>query len=306
MRVEKLKFVKGKTGSLVKGPVRFYEPMSQHTSFRIGGPADYWVEPRDLEDLKRVLKFASAQHLPWRVLGRGTNILVGDEGFRGIIINLGEDYFQGIEFQSCRVIAGAGTLLSRLVWGVAQQELKGLEFAVGIPGTIGGAVTMNAGTRENSLSEVVSKIEVLNGEGNISTLKRDEISFRYRGSCLSSDQVILKVELELEAGNKRDIENLLSKFRERRNMTQPLSESSAGCIFKNPPGGISAAELIEEAHLKGTRVGDAQVSLRHANFIVNRGKAGAGDVISLVERIRKAVRERSGVELELEIEVIGQ
>jgi len=156
------------------------------------------------------------------------------------------------------------------------------------------------------MSEVVSKIEVLNGEGDILTLKRDEIGFRYRGSCLSPDQVILKAELALEEGNKRDIENLLSKFRERRNMTQPLLESSAGCIFKNPPGGISAAELIEEAHLKGTCVGDAQVSLRHANFIVNQGKAGARDVIGLVERVRKVVRERSGVELELEIEVIGQ
>ncbi len=306
MRVEKLKAGRDKNKSLVQGRVLFYEPMSQHTSFRIGGPADYWVEPKDLEDLKRVIRFASDKHLPWRVLGRGTNILVRDEGFRGIIVSLGGDYFQEVEFQACRVIAGAGAPLYRLVWEAAQRGLRGLEFAVGIPGTIGGAVTMNAGMGEHSLAEVVSKIEVLNGEGKILTLKREEIGFRYRGSRLSSGQVILKAELELEKGDKEDIESLMNKFRERRNMTQPLSEPNAGSIFKNPPGEISAGELIEEARLKGTQVGEAQISPRHANFIVNRGNAKAEDVINLVERVRRVIRERKGIELELEIDIIGQ
>jgi UDP-N-acetylmuramate dehydrogenase len=306
MRVEKLKSgSRDKTKSLVKGRVLFYEPLSQHTSFCIGGPADYWVEPEDLEDLKRVLKFASDKHFPWRVLGRGTNILARDEGFRGIIINLKGDYFQEVEFQTSRVIAGAGAPLSRLVWEAAQRGLRGLEFAVGIPGTVGGAVVMNAGMGEHSLAEVVNKIEVLNEEGKILTLKREEIGFRYRGSRLSPDQVILKAELELKKGDKEDIENLMSKFRERRNITQPLSEPNAGSIFKNPPGEVSAGELIEEARLKGTQVGEAQISPRHANFIVNRGNAKAEDVINLVERVRRVIRERKGIELELEIEIIG-
>ncbi len=316
MRVEKLKSgSRDKTKSLVKGRVLFYEPLSQHTSFCIGGPADYWVEPEDLEDLKRVLKFASAKHFPWRVLGRGTNILARDEGFRGIIINLKGDYFQEVEFRTSRVIAGAGAPLSRLVWEAAQRGLRGLEFAVGIPGTVGGAVVMNAGMGEHSLAEVVNKIEVLNEEGKILTLKREEIGFRYRGSRLSpgrsagrvrdADRVILKAELELQKGDKGDIENLMSEFRERRNMSQPLSEPNAGSIFKNPPGELSAGELIEEARLKGAQAGEAQISPRHANFIVNRGNAKAEDVISLVERVRRVIRERKGIELELEIEIIG-
>lgn len=280
--------------------------MSRHTSFGIGGPADYWVEVEDLEDLKKILKFASDNRLPRKVLGRGTNILVRDEGFRGIIINLRGDYFRKLEFRRETVIAGAGTLLPRLVSETAQRSLRGLEFAVGIPGTVGGAVVMNAGTRGNSLAEIVSRIEVLNGGGKILTLGKEEVGFRYRGSRLSPDQVILKTELELQKGDKGDVENLMSEFRERRNMTQPLSKPSAGCIFKNPPGGLAAGELIEEARLKGIRVGDAQLSFQHANFIVNRGKARALDVISLVERVQKVIRERRGVELELEIEVIGQ
>ncbi len=295
-----------KIKDLVKGRALFGEPLSRHTSFRIGGPADYWVEPEDLEDLKKALKFASDNRLPWKMLGRGTNILVRDEGFPGIIISLRGGYFQKLEFQGEKVMAGAGALLSRLVSEVAQRDLRGLEFAVGIPGTVGGAVAMNAGAEGNSLAEVVGRIEVLNGQGKVLTLRKEEIGFRYRGSNLSPDRIILKAELELKKGDRREIENLMNKFRERRNITQPLSEPSAGSIFKNPPGGISAGELIEEAHLKGTRVGDAQISSRHANFIVNRGGARAKDVISLVKTIRKVVREGRGLELELEIEVIGR
>ncbi|MCD5401145.1 UDP-N-acetylmuramate dehydrogenase [candidate division NPL-UPA2 bacterium] len=306
MKVESSKSVRDKIKGLMKGRVLFDEPLSRHTSFCIGGPTDYWVEPEDLEDLKRVLKFASDNHLPWKVLGRGTNILVRDEGFPGIIISLRRGYFQKLEFQGEKVImAGAGALLSRLVSEVAQRGLRGLEFAVGIPGTVGGAMAMNAGAQGNSLAEIVGRIEVLNGKGKVLTLRKEEIGFRYRGSNLSPDRVILKVELELKRGDKKEIENLMNKFRERRNITQPLSEPSAGSIFKNPPGGISAGELIEEARLKGTCVGDAQLSPRHANFIVNRGKARAKDVLNLVEKIRKVIRERKGIKLELEIEIIG-
>ncbi len=293
-----------KIRDLVKGQVLFDEPLSRHTSFRIGGPANCWVEVEDLEDLKRVLRFASDNCLPWKVLGRGTNILARDEGFPGIIINLRGDHFQRLEFQGEKVIVGAGTFLSRLVLKLAQRGLRGLEFAVGIPGTVGGAITMNAGAEGSFLAEVVGRIEILNGQGKVLTLKKEKIGFRYRGSNLSPDEIILKTELGLKRGDKGEIENLMNKFRERRKMTQPLSEPSAGSIFKNPPGGISAGELIEEAHLKGTRVGEAQVSSRHANFIVNRGGAQAKDVLSLVKKIRKVIRERRGLELELEMEIV--
>ena len=315
LKVESLKSVRDKIKSLVKGQVLFDEPMSRHTSFRIGGPADYWVEPEDLEDLKRILKLSSDNCLPWKVLGRGTNILVRDEGFPGIIVTLKGDCFRELEFceekvdredgRLCRVIAGAGVLLSCLVSEAVQRGLRGLEFAVGIPGTVGGAVAMNAGTREKSLMEVVDKIEVLNAEGKVSTLRKEQIGFRYRGSDLSPDQVILKVELGLKKGKRKDAGNLMNEFKRQRNVTQPLSEPSAGCIFKNPPGGISAGELIEKAELKGARVGDAQISLRHANFIVNRGEARAEDVIILMERVRDTIRERMGIDLEPEIEIIG-
>ena len=299
----------------MKGRVLFNEPLRRHTSFRIGGPADCWVEPEDLEDLKGILKFASDNRLPWRVLGGGTNILVRDEGFSGIIISLRGDYFQKLEFREekvgrkgggfCRVIAGAGVLLSRLVKEVARRGLGGLEFAVGIPGTVGGAVAMNAGVPGSSLAEVVSRVESLNGEGKVLTLRKEEIGFRYRGSNLSPSQVILKAELELKRRARRESRNLMNKFRERRKITQPLGEAGAGSIFKNPPGGVSAGELIEEVGLKGTCLGDAYISPRHANFILNRGKARAEDVLHLVEMIREVVRERKGIELELEMEIIG-
>ena len=305
MKVESLKSFGNEIKSLVKGRALFDEPMSRHTSFRIGGPAGCWVEPEDLEDLKGILKFVEDNGFPWKVLGQGTNILIGDEGFPGIIVTLGGDYFRELEYRGGKVIAGAGTLLSRLVSETVQRCLRGMEFAVGIPGTVGGAVAVNAGTRGGALAEVVNEIEVLNSEGKISTLEKEEIGFRYRGSGLSADRVILKAELELQRGNKTEIENLMNGFKERRNKTQPVSEFSAGCIFKNPPGDFSAGELIDKLHLKGTRVGDAQISCLHANFIVNRGEAKARDVISLMEKVRNVVREKMNIEMEPEIEIMG-
>ncbi len=304
---------------IVKGKIKFNEPLSEHTSLRIGGPADYWVEPKDLEDLRECLQFASARHLPWKVLGEGTNILARDRGFPGLIISLRGDSFQKLEFnedtsytsyecskrECCkrRVVAGAAVLLSKLVSEAAHRSLGGLEFAVGIPGTVGGAVVMNAGAQSACLGDITSSVKVLSTSKGISFLRKEELGFGYRRSNLGKEEVILEVELELQKKDKNEISNLIKDYSRKRRETQPLDQASAGCIFKNPCQ-VSAGELIDKAHLKGRRIGDAQISPKHANFIINRGEAKAEEVISLMETVREEVLRKTGIRLEPEIEII--
>ncbi len=290
-------------GEIVKGKIKFNEPLSEHTSLRIGGPADYWVEPKDLEDLRECLQFASARHLPWKVLGEGTNILARDRGFPGLILSLRGDSFQKLEFNEEKVVAGAGVLLSKLMSEAAERSLGGLEFTVGIPGTVGGAVAMNAGAQVSCLGAITSSVKVHSPSKGISFLKKEDLRFGYRRSNLGKEEVILEGELELKKKDKAEIDNLIKDYSRKRRETQPLDEPSAGCIFKNPSQ-VSAGELIDKAGLKGRRMGDAQISAKHANFIINRGEAKAEEVISLMETVREEVLRKTGIRLEPEIETI--
>ncbi|MCD5390682.1 UDP-N-acetylmuramate dehydrogenase [candidate division NPL-UPA2 bacterium] len=298
---------------IVKGRIKFNEPLSEHTSLRIGGPADYWVEPKDLEDLRAVLQFASTKRLPWKVLGEGTNILARDRGFPGLIISLRGDSFQKLEFnedtsyECCkrRVVAGAAVLLSKLMSEAAERGLGGLEFAVGIPGTVGGALVMNAGAQSASVGDVTHSVKVLNTSNGVSLLKKDALRFGYRRSNLGKEEVVLEVEMKLKKKDKNEIDNLIKDYLSKRREAQPLDQPSAGCIFKNPSD-VSAGELIDKANLKGRRIGDAQISTKHANFIINRGEAKAEEVISLVETVREEVLRKMGIRLEPEIEIIGE
>ncbi len=290
--------------NLIKGKVSYDEPLKRRTSLRIGGSAACWVEPSDKEDLKKLLQVIKKEALSLKVFGKGSNLLVKDSGFSGVVINLETPHFQKLVFKEKRVVAEAGVSLPTLISESARHDLGGLEFAAGIPGTVGGALMMNAGGKDGSIGPLVNWVEVMNLEGDTIRLERDNLEFSYRRSNLMGRGIILETEIRLQ---KREALKTLSMLKEvilEKGMTQPISQLSAGSIFKNPPTGPSAGELIEQCGLKELRVGDAEVSYRHANFIVNLGTATAADILSLIDKIQLTVFQKHGVKLELEIEIV--
>lgn len=279
--------------------------MSLHTTFHIGGPADAYVEVRSLDALRRLFSFARERVIPVSLLGRGSNLLVLDGGVRGIVLRLRGE-FEEIEFlEGARVRAGAGALLPALAAACAEKGLAGAETLAGVPGTLGGALVMNAGTREGEIGPLVRAVRCFDLERlEERWIPAADIRFEYRRSSLDR-RVLLGAELGLKPGNKVDILARVRGLQQRRRKTQPIHTRNVGSTFKNPPGRF-VAELIEEAGLKGMRCGGARVSEKHANFFENAGNATARDVLELVERVRAAVRERFGVELELEMKVVGE
>ncbi len=293
---------------LIKGEILLNELLSKHTSFRIGGHADVWIYPKDISDIKNILTFCNSYNIPVTTIGGGTNVLISDKGIRGVVLNL-EHGLCGIKTKRERITCGAGALLSKLLKQASKEELTGLEFAVGIPGTVGGAVGMNAGTKEIrnleyiSIGDLVESVKVIDMNGNVSELRKDDLCFEYRKSNLS-EYIILEIKLKLKTGSKKEINDRISRLLEHKKSTQVLDIPSAGCIFKNPDG-HSAGKLIDEAGLKGLAIGDAQISEKHANFIVNNGNASAQDVLNLIKKIKLTVFEKTGVKLEEEIKIIG-
>jgi UDP-N-acetylmuramate dehydrogenase len=298
--------------SNVKGEIRRNEPLSGHTSFRIGGPADLLVYPADRDDLIAALKEISKQGLPYFVLGGGTNLLVKDGGFRGAAISLQrmkairtEREYRSIGGSFAVVLAEAGASLSALLSFAVDEGLTGLEFAAGIPGTVGGAVRMNAGTSAGETGDVVESLALLMPGGELVAKGRDEMGFGYRTSSIPEGNIVVEVRFVLRRDEKARIKARVKQLSEARKQRQPSGLPNAGSMFKNPQE-ESAGKLIEEAKLKGRRVGDAQVSDRHANFIVNLGKATARDVLQLMEIVKQTVVEVHGVRLEPEITIIGE
>ncbi len=293
----------------IKGEVRRDEMMSAHTSIRIGGPADYFVLPRDLTDLQRIFRHRSGT--PLFILGEGTNLLVGDKGIRGVVISL-KDSFKNIRKpvfsdagDAARVKAGAGVKLSYLAKYVGKYGLTGIEHLVGIPGSVGGAVIMNAGAEGTEIGPFIKSVTVVTPEGALETLSGEEIVFKYRKSVFPSEVgVIIEAELELKKGDMAAIHKKMESHLSNRSAKQPLTIPNSGSIFKNPPGD-TAGRLIEAAGLKGHTIGEAGISLKHANFIVNKGEASAGDVLQLITHVKEVVEEKSGVRLEAEIVIIG-
>ncbi|MBI3810492.1 MAG: UDP-N-acetylmuramate dehydrogenase [Nitrospirae bacterium] len=286
----------------VKGAVRFHESMRRHTSFRIGGPADAYIEPEDEAALCRLMLQARRAKVPVFVMG-GTNLLVRDGGIRGIVVRLTrldriEEYEGGLLY----VEGGVG--MPRLLQYALQHRLAGLEFAAGIPGTLAGSVVMNAGTRLGEMQDVVERVRMVTPDGEIRELSAGEVGFEYRRTRLPRGIVAgAWLRLRWNPGSRMDAvvkDSLL-----RRKATQPLALPNAGCVFKNP-GGDPAGLLIEAAGLKGAQVGDAQVSTLHANFIVNRGRATARDVLSLIRKVGRTVEQTAGVTLQLEVRIVGQ
>ncbi len=287
------------------GEVRLNEPLREHTTFRIGGPADVFVIPKGEADLALTLRLSHEHGVPCRPIGGGTNLLVSDAGVRGVVVKIWKPLGE-IDFQGCRVKVGAGAPLPKLAKLAADRGLGGLEFAGGIPGTVGGAIVMNAGAHGGDIGRLVRLVRLYDRTGTCFDQPPEYFEFTYRTSRLQRERhwVVAWVELELEPREPAVILEAMKAYAARRRRTQPLGLPSSGSIFRNPPGDY-AGRLIEAAGLKGLRCGDAEVSPVHANFIVNVGQATANDVMRLITQVRQAVYDKFGVSLQLEVELVG-
>jgi UDP-N-acetylmuramate dehydrogenase len=281
--------------------VRPAEPLAPHTWLQLGGPAEYFAEPRTSEQLGEVLRRSREQGLAVRILGGGSNLLVRDEGVRGVVIRLADPAFADIKIEGTRLQAGGGAKLGHVISTSVREGLAGLETLVGIPGTIGGALHGNAGSRAGDIGQWTCRATVLTSGGEVFQREREDLVFAYRESSLD-ELVILSAEFQLERENPDELTKRMQKQWIMKKASQPLGHQSAGCIFKNPRG-MSAGMLIDQAGLKGTRSGGAEVSDRHANFIVVDSTASSQDVLKLMELMRSRVSERLGVDLENEIKI---
>lgn len=281
------------------------EDMSRHTSFRIGGPVDLMVLPTETQQIQGAFRILRNLDIPVMVMGNGSNLLVKDKGIRGAVIKIA-DRFSRAEVKGECILAQAGILLSALSRLALKSSLKGLEFASGIPGTLGGAVTMNAGAYDGEMKDVIEWVSVLNEDGTITTLNKEEMALGYRTSIIqNTKKVVLEVFMKLEKGSYEESRALIQEYTKRRQEKQPLSYPSAGSAFKRPVG-YYAGKLIQDAGLKGMRIGGAQISEKHSGFIINLGNAKACDVIELIEKAKAKVKEQTGVELFPEVRIVGE
>lgn len=280
------------------------EPLSRHTTWKVGGPADLFLYPHSFEECVKIMEVVRKHQLPWRVIGRGSNLLVNDEGIRGAVIKIG-DGLDSFHQEGNRITVGAGYSTIRLAVVTAKKGLSGLEFAGGIPGNIGGAVYMNAGAHGSDISNVLESAKVLLETGEYIELSNKELNFRYRTTILQETirGLVLEATFCLREGNHQEITANLTQFKDYRRKTQPLDRPCAGSVFRNPPGD-SAGRLIEAASLKGYRIGGACVSTLHGNFIINDQDAKAADILALIEHIQQVVFEQFQVRLVPEVEIV--
>lgn len=287
------------------GSVLFDEPMKKHTSFKIGGPVDVMIIPQDEDQLIEGVKICRDNNIEFFIMGNGSNLLVKDGGIRGVVIKISEG-FNNIQFEGTKIDCQAGALLTAVSRRAFQQSLTGMEFANGIPGTIGGGVTMNAGAYGGEMKDIIKKVRVLDKENNIIEYTNEEMNFRYRGSrVVDEGLIILSVEIHLEEGNYDEIKETMRDLTHRRTSKQPLELPSGGSTFKRPEGNY-AGKLIEDSGLKGLIKGGAQVSSKHCGFVVNIDNASCKDVLDLISIIQKTVKDKFDVELEPEIKIIGE
>ncbi len=287
----------------IRGEVRFKEPLSFHTSLRIGGPADIFVVPQDVEDIRLALSFADREQLPVDVVGGGNNLLVSDRGVRGVVLKL-EGCLGRAEFNGEEAVAGAGVSLSALIREAAALNLGGIEALVGVPATIGGAVAMNAGTQDGAIGDFISAVYFLHADGTMGEFKPGAGSFSYRMFNAPPGSVLIGARLQLHRRPMADIQKDIKQRLKQKKATQPLALASAGCVWKNPPGD-AAGRLVEKVGLKGKRLNGAEISAKHANFIVNRGGASAADIRALMDMARERVQSQFGITLEPEIRMMG-
>lgn len=287
-----------------QGKVLIDEPMKKHTSFKIGGPVDILVIPGSLDEILQAVRVCKSHDVDFRIIGNGSNLLVKDKGIRGIAIKIA-DNFKNISVVENKMTVQAGALLSTISKYALKNSLTGFEFAGGIPGTIGGAVTMNAGAYGGEMKHVVESVKCVDRDGKIINLSNQEMNFGYRQSKVEENLTVLEVELKLEESNCNDIKAKMDELNKKRTTKQPLSLPSGGSTFKRPEG-YYAAKLIEDAGLKGHKCGGAQVSEKHAGFVVNVAEATAEDVLNLISVVQSTVLEKFSVELETEVKIIGE
>jgi UDP-N-acetylmuramate dehydrogenase len=289
----------------LRGPVRLNEPMSRHTTFRIGGCADIFIQPKDEDDLHAAVSWVRQAGIPFRVIGNGSNLLVADAGIRAAVIRLAPA-LRDIRFNGEGVIAGAGATLAAVVNRCASAGWSGLESTVGIPGTVGGAIVTNAGTDTGSIGDMVQDAVVMDQGGNVFNVRCSDLHYGYRCSSLTlSRHIVLRARLRLTQAEPVEVRAKMQRLHLKRSSRQPLDCRSAGSVFKNPPE-IAAGKLVDRAGCKGLRVGDAEVSTKHANFIINRGRATAADVRALMCEVQQRVLRLHGIWLEPEIELVGE
>jgi UDP-N-acetylmuramate dehydrogenase len=289
---------------IIQGSVLFNAPLRRYTSMKVGGPVDALLFPADVDDVRRVVHRARKKSIPLLILGKGTNLIVKDRGVRGWAINLTRG-LRKIRRDGDRVDAEAGGLLQRLVQFSAQKSLTGFEPFTGIPGTVGGGLAMNAGAWGAELKDLVLSITLMEEDGKIVERSRSNLEFSYRGLLLPPASILLKARFQLRRGDREEIRERIASYSERRKRSQPLDDPSAGSIFKNPRE-ARAGKVIDEIGLKGFRIGQAMVSERHGNFIVNLGNATAAEIIQVMEWVEKKVYERKGISLEREVKVVGE
>ena len=284
--------------------ILFHEPMSRHTTFRVGGEARCLIRIRDKKQLIRLVPYLQITAQEYFILGNGSNLLVGDKGYRGIIVKL-DSSMGNISVDGMRMTVPAGTLLSQAASVARDHSLSGMEFASGIPGTIGGGIVMNAGAYEGEMKQIVESVEVMNREGEILVLDNDTMEFGYRTSVIRNRPfIVLEAVLKLQEGNREEIEARMEELSARRREKQPLEYPSAGSTFKRPEG-YYAGKLIMDAGLRGFSIGGARVSDKHCGFVVNTGRATAADVREVIEEVQQRVRDKFGVRLEQEIVFLG-
>ena len=304
--MEKQKIYELLTNEIKEGIVKIDEPMKKHTNFKIGGNADILVIAKSIEEIKYIIKFSKENNIPLTILGNGSNVLVSDKGIRGIVLQVGTKEIKIEKQKNALIEVEAGVMLGALAQVLLKQSIAGFEFAAGIPGSIGGAIRMNAGAYGGEMKDIVRNVTVLNEKGEISVLTNEECEFSYRHSRFTnSKEIVIKATLELPFGNENEIKAKMNEYAQSRKEKQPLNLPSAGSTFKRGSDFITA-KLIDECGLKGYTSGDAQVSTLHAGFVVNLGNATAQDVLNVVNHVKQVVLEKTGKQIELEIELLGE
>lgn len=285
--------------------IKVDEPMKKHISFKVGGPADFLVKPKTEEELRNVIEFAKKENVPFIVIGNGSNLLVKDGGIRGIVIEL-SDNFNNYEIDGNIIKAQSGALLAIIGRNAMKNSLTGFEFAAGIPGTLGGALAMNAGAYGGEMKQVVKTVRLMDRDGNIFELSNEEMKFEYRRSLLTTkDYIVLSAVIELQPGNVEEIKEIMADYSNRRSTKQPLNFPSAGSTFKRPEGHF-AAKLIDDCGLRGLNLRGAQVSDKHCGFVINSGGAAAKDILDLMFIVKSTVNAKFGIMLEEEVKILGE
>ena len=288
------------------GTVKKDEELARHTTMKIGGPADLFIEPTSIEGLKKTMQLVQKYRVNWRAIGRGSNLLVSDQGIEGVVIKLGNN-LKDMKLDGTQLTVGAGYSIVALAVLISKKGLSGLEFASGIPGSVGGAVYMNAGAHGSDISKILTDAHILFEDGSLQWLTNDEMEFSYRTSVLQKKRpgIVVEARFQLTEGDKEQIVAVMQKNKDYRKVTQPYDSPCAGSIFRNPLPHF-AGKLVEEAGLKGFQIGGAQISEMHGNFIVNAGNAKAFDVLQLIEYVKKTIMEKYNIQMETEVEIIGK